>query len=96
MENKLRTCPFCGCGAVLVEDEGAYKVFCRSAYCDAQYGWCATAEQAISGWNRRKKSEIVRCGECKHKSFCPSKIDCGNGLLYYIDFCSNGKMAKKN
>ena len=45
---------------------------------------------------RREAPEIVRCGECKHKSFCPSKIDCGNGLFYYIDFCSNGKMAKKN
>lgn len=44
----------------------------------------------------QKTPEIVYCDECKHKSFCPSKIDCGNGLLYYIDFSSNGKMAKEN
>lgn len=42
---------------------------------------------------RRKAPEIVRCSECKQKSFCPSKIDCGNGLDYVIDFCSNGKRA---
>jgi len=44
---------------------------------------------------RRKAPEIVRCGECKQKSFCPSKIDCGNGLDYIIDFCSNGKKAER-
>lgn len=54
---ELKSCPFCGCEAVLIEDEGAYKVFCRSAYCDAQYGWCATEEQAVDGWNHRKEGE---------------------------------------
>lgn len=44
---------------------------------------------------RRKAPEIVRCGECQHKSFCSSKIDCGDGLFYCIDFCSNGKRAER-
>ena len=62
---------------------------------------CAEEHRQLAAWlrelvERRKESKIVRCSECKHKSFCPSKIDCGNGLLYYIDFCSNGKMAKEN
>lgn len=50
---ELKPCPFCGCSAKLVKDEGAYKVFCLGAHCDAQYGWCGTAEQAVKGWNRR-------------------------------------------
>lgn len=49
----LQKCPFCGCGATLCEDEGAYKVFCLGVHCDAQYGWCASEEQAVNGWNRR-------------------------------------------
>lgn len=54
---KLKPCPFCGCEAALIEDEGAYKVFCLGAHCDAQYGWCAAEEQAVNGWNRRKEGE---------------------------------------
>ena len=50
---ELKPCPFCGCGATLVEDERAYKVFCLGPRCDAQYGWCAAEEQAVDGWNRR-------------------------------------------
>ena len=44
---------------------------------------------------RRKEPEIIYCHECRHKSFCPSKIDCGDGLYYTIDFCSNGKRAER-
>lgn len=50
---KLRQCPFCGYSAKPVEDEKAYKVFCLGPYCDAQYGWCGTAERAVNGWNKR-------------------------------------------
>ena len=53
MKDKLEPCPFCGCVAILREDEGSYKVFCLGANCDAQYGWCASKEQAVNGWNRR-------------------------------------------
>lgn len=56
MENKLKTCPFCGSEAILCEDGElslAYKVFCMNPFCDAQYGWCATKKLAVDGWNRR-------------------------------------------
>lgn len=49
----LNLCPFCGEKARLVKDGEAYKVYCRSPACDAQYGWCATKEEAVQGWNRR-------------------------------------------
>lgn len=38
MENKLKTCPFCGSEAVLCEDGElslTYKVFCMNPFCDA-------------------------------------------------------------
>ena len=54
IESELRECPFCGCSATLIEDEGAYKVFCNGIDCDAQYGWCVSEQVAIEGWNRRK------------------------------------------
>ena len=57
MKLELKPCPFCGHSAKLVEDEGAYKVFCLGAHCDAQYGWCGTAKQAVNGWNRRTEGE---------------------------------------
>lgn len=61
---------------------------------------CEEHERQLAAWlrelqERRKAPEIVRCGECRHKSFCPSKIDCGDGLYYTIDFCSNGKRAER-
>lgn len=52
-EIELKPCPFCGGKARLVKDVVAYKVFCIRLNCDAQYGWCATKEAAIQGWNRR-------------------------------------------
>lgn len=54
METKLKTCPFCGDEAMLVEDgelSPVYKVFCLS--CDAEYGWCTSRKEAINGWNKR-------------------------------------------
>ena len=39
----------------------------------------------------RKQPKIVTCCECKHHEICPSKIDCGDGLYYYINSCSNGE-----
>ena len=53
MSRELKPCPFCGGKARLVKDGEAYKVYCISHACDAQYGWCATKEKAIQGWNRR-------------------------------------------
>ena len=54
IESELGECPHCGCSANLIEDEGAYKVFCIGPDCDAQYGWCATEQEVVNGWNRRK------------------------------------------
>ena len=53
IEPYLKPCPFCEGKARLVKDGEAYKVYCISPACDAQYGWCATKEKAIQGWNRR-------------------------------------------
>ena len=50
---ELKPCPFYGNTAKLIEDRGAFKVFCTSIYCDAQYGWCKKAEDVVYGWNRR-------------------------------------------
>lgn len=38
-----------------------------------------------------KQSEIIRCTDCKNKSFCPQKIDCGDGLYFYVGFCSHAE-----
>ena len=75
---ELKKCPFCGSAAKLVEDRNAYKVFCASIHCDAQYGWCKKEEDVISGWNRRMGYDmsgkpldnvvrVVRCKDCKHR-----------------------------
>ena len=40
---------------------------------------------------KSKQPEIIQCKDCKCKSFCPQKIDCGNGLYYYVDYCSHAK-----
>ena len=56
-KSELKPCPHCGYSAKLIKDEGAYKVFCLNPACDAQYGWCGTAEQAVNGWNHRKDGE---------------------------------------
>lgn len=39
----------------------------------------------------KKQPEIIRCADCKSNNFCPQKIDCGDGLYYYVDFCSHAK-----
>ena len=60
MSEKLKSCPFCGGEAIICEDGElslAYKIFCINPDCDAQYGWCASGEQAVNGWNRRKDGE---------------------------------------
>lgn len=38
-----------------------------------------------------KQPEIVRCTDCENKNFCPKRIDCGNGLYFYVGFCSHAK-----
>ena len=55
----LEPCPFCGGPARLVKEGTAYKIFCRMPNCDAQYGWCATKEAAIRGWNSRV-TEVIK------------------------------------
>ena len=55
----LNVCPFCGAKARFVKDVEAYKVYCRNPACDAQYGWCATKERAIQGWNSRV-TEVIK------------------------------------
>ena len=66
----LEPCPFCGGPARLVKEGTAYKIFCRMLNCDAQYGWCATKEAAIRGWNSRVteviKIPIDKKGRLKH------------------------------
>lgn len=44
----------------------------------------------------RKQPKIVTCCECKHHETCPSKIDCGDGLYYYINSCSNGEYKEED
>ena len=57
LKETLENCPFCGAKAKLVQEKGDYKIFCTSIYCDAQYGWCANKEDAVTGWNRRVNDE---------------------------------------
>lgn len=62
--------------------------------------WSANDNRQLAAWlrelqERRKAPEIIRCTECKNKSFCPSKIDCGDGLYWYVRFCSRGEQDKK-
>lgn len=56
---ELKTCPFCGGEAEIVEDrlfgEDYYAGRCRS--CAATYAFEATKEEAIAAWNRRNYSE---------------------------------------
>ena len=44
----------------------------------------------------REQPKIIICCECKHRERCPSKIDCGGGLYYYINSCSNGEYKEEN
>ena len=55
MSGELKPCPFCGGKAIVVDDNGEWKVFCTNPDCDAQYGWCASRAYVIRGWNRRAK-----------------------------------------
>ena len=44
----------------------------------------------------REQPKIVTCCECRHHERCPSKIDCGGGLYYYINSCSNGEYKEED
>ena len=51
----LVPCPFCGDNdPELIEAGGQFKILCNGFGCEAQYGWCASEELAINGWNARK------------------------------------------
>ena len=48
-------CPFCGDNdPELIEAGGQFKILCNGFGCEAQYGWCASEELAVNGWNARK------------------------------------------
>jgi hypothetical protein len=52
----LIPCPFCGdSNPKLIKNNRLYKIFCSGLNCGAQYGWCASEERAVNGWNGRKK-----------------------------------------
>jgi hypothetical protein len=62
IEARLRSCPFCGAGASLGEDNDGYAILC-CAECPAQIGPLAftggrmiaagVRDEAIAAWNRR-------------------------------------------
>ena len=57
---KLEPCPFCGGdGAILIKYGGEYKIFCGTAECDAQFGWCDDKEHVIKSWNYRSDDDVV-------------------------------------
>ena len=57
---KLKPCPFCGGdGAILIKYGDEYKIFCGTAWCDAQFGWCNDKEHVIKSWNYRSDDDVV-------------------------------------
>lgn len=56
MSDKLKSCPFCGGEAEVVETLFYdYKVACEK--CGASTPLCDSEEMAVEAWNRRKESE---------------------------------------
>ena len=53
-ENKLKTCPFCGSEAFLVDDdEKNYGVFIACSKCCSSTGIFKTKDEALVAWNSR-------------------------------------------
>lgn len=57
---KLKTCPFCGAEAELVDCEiqPRWYVRCTNRYCGVEQEFCRMSKQsAIKAWNRRVNDE---------------------------------------
>lgn len=56
MSDKLKSCPFCGGEAEMIETLFCdYKVECEK--CGASTSYCDSEEMAVEAWNRRKESK---------------------------------------
>lgn len=94
---KLKPCPFCGGdGAILIKYGDEYKIFCGTAWCDAQFGWCNDKEHVIKSWNYRSDDDDVVDNE-KNKTSKARWIINSDGYYPYCSACmaepKNGEMT---
>ena len=76
MSEELKSCPFCGGEAEIIQNDiglfiGCFHEDCpigpaTSTYVDGY----ATEAEAVAAWNARAmREEIVRCRDCKHFTY---------------------------